>query len=216
MDIHNSNATYDIQFGNLERPTHHNTSWDEAKFEVCAHKWADLSEANYGVSLLNDCKYGYNVEGNIMKISLLKAATYPNPIADREVHHFTYSLYPHEGGFREGRTVREGYLVNCPLQTSAISANRGMLPECFGLVSCPQENIVIETIKKAEADDSVIVRLYDAYNQKTTAELKAAFDYKEVKLCDLMEEEIEELEVVDSVVMVPVKNYEIVTLKFVR
>ena len=89
VDVHNMNATYDIQFGNLERPTHRNNSWDAAKFEVPAHKWADLSETGYGVSILNDCKYGYSIEDNVMKISLLKAATYPNPEADRGINCFT-------------------------------------------------------------------------------------------------------------------------------
>lgn len=216
VDIHSPNATYDIQFGNLERPTHSNNSWDAAKFEVCAHKWADLSEGDYGVSILNDCKYGYSVEENVMKISLLKAATYPNPEADRGINQFTYCLYPHKGDFREGKTVVEGYQLNMPLVTEAIGANQGVLPECFSLVSCDKENVVIETIKKAEDDDSVIVRLYDTYNQKTDVTIKAAFDCKEVYLCDMMETKQTRLECVDGCVKIPVKNFEIVTLKFVR
>jgi len=216
VDIRSTRATYDIQFGNLERPTHHNTSWDEAKFEVCAHKWADLSEADYGVSILNDCKYGYSIEDNVMKISLLKAATYPNPEADRGLHQFTYSLYPHVGDFRQGETVKEGYLLNTPLEACEIGANNGTLADCYNMISCDKENVLIETIKKAEEDDSIIVRLYDTYNQKSTVTLTTFFDYKEVYLCDMMENNLEKLTVENGKIKLPVKNFEIVTLKFVR
>ena len=216
VDIHSTRATYDIQFGNIERQTHSNTGWEAAKFEVCAHKWADLSEGDYGVSLMNDCKYGYSIEDHVMKISLLKAAAYPNPVADREVHQFTYSLYPHKGDYRVGKTVQEGYALNIPLEARKIPANEGVLPECYSLVHCEQENIVIETIKKAEDDNSVIVRLFEAYDQKAEAEIKVSFAFHKVYLCDLMEENLEELYCQDGCVKVQVKNFEIITLKFVR
>ena len=216
VDIHNSHATYDIQFGNLERPTHHNTSWDAAKFEVCAHKWADLSEGDYGVSILNDCKYGYGIEENIMKISLLKSATYPNPEADRGLNRFTYSLYPHEGDYRKGNTVREGYLLNMPLRASFVEATDGTLSDNYTMIRCDKENVLIETIKKAEEDSSVVVRLYETYNQKADVVLTTAFDFKEVYLCDMLERNITPLETVNGQVKLPVKNFEIVTLKFVR
>jgi len=216
VDIRSTRATYDIQFGNLERPTHHNTSWDAAKFEVSAHKWADLSEADYGVSILNDCKYGYSIEDNVMKISLLKAATYPNPEADRGIHQFTYSLYPHVGDFRQGETVKEGYLLNTPLEACVIEANNGTLADCYNMISCDKENVLIETIKKAEEDDSIIVRLYDTYNQKATVTLTTFFDYQEVYLCDMMENNLEKLTAENGKIKLPVKNFEIITLKFMR
>ncbi len=216
VDIHSRNATYDIQFGNLERPTHKNTSWDAAKFEVCAHKWADLSEGNYGVSILNDCKYGYSIEENVMKISLLKAATYPYPEADRGLHQFTYSVYPHKGDYRVGNTVREGYLLNTPLQAAFMDANDATLADDYTMIRCDKENVLIETIKKAEEDESIIVRLYETYNQKAEVLLTPAFDYQEVYLCDMLERNIRPLEIVDGQVKLAVKNFEIVTLKFVR
>ena len=216
VDVHNNHATYDIQFGNVERPTHKNTSWDAAKFEVCAHKWADLSDSGYGVSLLNDCKYGYSIEKNVMKISLLKAATYPNPEADRGMHQFTYSIYPHVGGFIEGKTVREGYLLNMPLEAKKVNKNEGKLSEDYSFVSADKENVIVETIKKAESDNSVVIRMYEAYNRKTKAEIKVGFDFKEVYLCDMMENNIEKLAHDGNLVKVNIKNYEILTLKFVR
>lgn len=215
VDIPNTVATYDIQFGNIERPTYANTSWDGAKFEVCAHKWADLSESNYGVSILNDCKYGYSTEENIMKISLLKSATYPYKNADREMHSFTYSLFPHYGDFRKGGVVQEGYALNIPLEVCRIDAQNGTNADTYSLVDINSENVIIETIKKAEDDNSVIVRLYESYNQKSDVTVTSNFDFNEVYLCDLMENNIEKLPHNGKDVELKVKNFEIVTLKFI-
>lgn len=215
VDIHNTYAAYDIQFGNVQRPTHKNTSWDAAKFEVCAHKWADLSEDGYGVSILNDCKYGYSIEENIMKISLLKAATYPNPEADRGIHEFTYSLYPHCGDFKEGETIKQAYLLNAPLEAEIILPNTAALSETYSLVSCDKENIVVETIKKAEDDNSVIIRMYESFNKKTDAKISLGFDFKECYITDLMENNIEKANSNGREVNLYVKNFEIVTLKFI-
>lgn len=216
VDIRAMNATYDIQFGNIERPTHRNTSWDAAKFEVCAHKWADLSEYGYGVSLLNDCKYGYSIEDNNMKLSLLKAATYPYPEADRGHHKFTYSLLPHIGDFREGGIVQEGYALNMPLLAQRIESQNGELPECWSLICAEQENIVIETVKKAEDDDSVIVRFHEAYNQKGYVHITTGFDFRTVYLVDLLEENPVIIPHEGRSLMLQVRNYELVTLKFIR
>ncbi len=97
VDILSPQATYEIQWGNVTRPTHRNTSWDWARFETCAHKWVDLSEGDYGVSLLNDCKYGHDIHDNVMRITLLRSPTMPDPMADFGEHQFKYSLYPHDG-----------------------------------------------------------------------------------------------------------------------
>jgi len=215
VDIRNTEAIYDIQFGNIKRPTHKNTSWDAAKFEVSAIKWADLSESGYGVSLMNDCKYGYSVDENVMRLSLLKSSTYPNSEADKGLHQFTYSLYPHKGDFYEGNTLTEGYLQNQPITFEKISAQKGVLPETFSLVSSDKENVVIETVKKAEDDNSVIVRIYEAYNSKTSATITTGFDFKEVYMCDLMEKDCMKLKNSGRKVEVSVKNFEILTLKFV-
>ena len=115
VNVLSSKAAYEIQFGAIERPTHWNTSYDKAKFEVCGHKWADLSEGGYGVSLLNDCKYGYDIKDNCMRITLLRSPVDPDPDADKGVHEFCYSLMPHTGDYREGKTVHAGYELNAPL-----------------------------------------------------------------------------------------------------
>ncbi len=216
FDVHATSATYEIQFGHLERVTHENTSWDKAKFEVCAHKWVDVSENGYGVALLNDCKYGYNTEGSTLKISMLKCATYPNPEADQGKHVFTYSLMPHVGDFREAGVIHEAYALNQPLSATSVISGNGTLPSTFSLVSCDKDNVVIETVKKAEDDDSMIVRLYDAFNRRSKATVTVNGDFKACYLCDMLENNEQQLDLVDGKVTLPVSNFEIITLKFTK
>ncbi len=120
--VNSPRATFEIQWGNVERPTHWNTSWDWARFETCAHKWIDLSEGGYGVSLLNDCKYGHDVKGHVMRLTLLKSGIYPDPEADQGYHEFSYALLPHQGDWRDGETVRHAYLFNMPASALLLSS----------------------------------------------------------------------------------------------
>ena len=216
LDVHASAATYEIQFGNIQRPTHANTSWDEARFEVSGHKWADISENGYGVSLLNDCKYGFSTEGSILKLTLLKCATYPNPHADKGRHSFTYSLLPHGGDYREAGTVREAYSLNQPLECRKLSAKQGKLPESFSLVSCGCENVVIDTVKKADDSDDLVIRLYESFDRRTNAVLNFGFDFEKAVLCDMMEREIAPLQKQGRSVPVSLHNFEVATLKLMK
>lgn len=213
FDIHTAKATYEIQFGNLERPTYANTSWDTAKFEVCGHKWADLSEGDYGVSVLNDCKYGWSVQGGTLKLTLLKCATDPNPHADKGKHVFTYSLLPHGGGYRQGNTVREAYSLNQPLECRPVAAQKGNLPSEYSLVACENPNLVLETVKQAEDGKGIILRLYDAHNCKAEGVIQCGFDFQKAYLCDLMENQLTELETHGRTIKLPVGNFEIITIK---
>ncbi|MGN0179821.1 MAG: alpha-mannosidase [Monoglobaceae bacterium] len=208
--IHTNKASYEIQFGNVERPNHENTSWDRAKFEVCAQKWGDLSEEGYGVSILNNCKYGHSASGNEMSITLIKCGTFPNEEADRGHHSFTYSLYPHSDNFKQGGTIQEAYLLNRPLEAIETSGG-GSLPDEFSLVSCDCDNIVVETVKEAENGNGIIVRLYDAWNKKSKPALKFGFEAKKVSLCDMLENPIEEIGS-GSEIKLSVSNFEIITL----
>ena len=215
INVFATKATYDIQFGNVERPTHTNTSWDKAKFEVCAHKWADISDYGYGVSLLNDCKYGHNTEGSTMRITLLKSANHPNPEADRGQHTFTYSLLPHKGDFRSSATVREAYLLNNPLRCTPADGKGGKLAAEHSMVACGSENIVVDTVKKSECGNDVIVRAYECYNTKCNAEIRFGFDVEKSYVCDMLENNEYELDVKDNSVTVPFGNFEIVTVRAV-
>lgn len=195
LAINSNRATYEIQFGSVERPTHRNTSWDLARFEVCAHRWIDLAEGNYGVSLLNDSKYGHDVHDNIMRLTLLKSGIFPDSQADQGLHRFTYSLLPHAGDWREAQTVRHAYELNVPAiylagqgQTPAMSSHTST---SFIQTDC--SHIVVETIKPAEAGDGLIVRLYEAHNQRGNATLRFAAPLRSVQVCNLLEEPLADI-----------------------
>ncbi len=213
VDIHSSEATFDIQYGNVKRATHHNTSWDFAKFEVCVHKWLDYSEDNYGVSMLNDCKYGCSVHDGVIGMSMLKSAISPNPDADKELHEFTYSLYPHQGDWREAGTVKQAYQLNNPL-TAVVKENEGgTLNEMYSFVTSHQDNVVVEVVKKAEADKNTIVRLYECYNRRTDSLLTFGREIASIEECNMMEEGSEPVEFKGKEAFFAMKPYEIKTLK---
>jgi alpha-mannosidase len=180
-------ATYEIQFGSLERPTHRNTSWDAAKFEVPAHKWADLSEPGYGVSLLNDCKYGHDIHGNTMRLTLLRAPTEPDPQADRGHHEFAYAVMPHAGSHVDAETVRRGYEFNVPLAATMPKAAKGGLPKTCSFFWVDSAAVVLDTVKKAEDGDALILRFYEAHGGRVTARLVTPLPVKSAVECDLLE-----------------------------
>jgi len=213
VDINSDKATYDIQFGTVERTTHNNTSWDVAQFEVCAHKFADLSDGGYGVSLMNDCKYGYDIKGNVMRLSLLRAPTWPDPEADQGSHSFTYSLYPHDGDFAQADTIKLSYDLNQAMTAIPVKKQNGTLPSEYSFLSVDCDNIIAETVKKAEDSDDVVVRLFESRNRKTKATIKFGFDVKEVALCDMMENEVKQMKVKDNCITIDAHGFEIVTLK---
>jgi alpha-mannosidase len=215
VEINSDKATYDIQFGNVERPTHWNTSWDLAKFEVCAHKWADLSEGGYGVALLNDCKYGYDIKDSVMRLSLLKSAIFPNPDADKELHEFTYSIYPHAGNFKEAKVDQMAYRVNCPVYCLLQKPHEGLLPEKLSFISVDQSNIFLDTIKKSESGKEYIIRMYENHNQLTKACCTSYHNFRSITECDLLENNISEVEYQDNQFEFMIKPFEIKTFKIV-
>jgi alpha-mannosidase len=205
-------ATYEIQWGNVQRPTHRNTSWDWARFETCAQKWVDLSEGDYGVSVLNDCKYGHDVRDNVMRISLLRGPTDPDPEADQGEHRFAYSLLPHAGGVGEA-TVAAGYALNDPL--IVIAGQRGGEVGVQSLVAADRPNIVIETVKRAEDANGVIVRLYESQRQRGQVTLTTGFPVAQAWRTNLLEENQEALQPNGNQVTFSVTPYQIVTLRLV-
>lgn len=208
VDVHTDEATFDIQFGNLKRKTHQNTSWDVARFESCGQKWMDVSEGHYGVSLLNDCKYGHSVRDGMIALTLIKSGIEPNSTADQEVHVFTYALYPHAGDWREG-TVREGYRLNQP----ALAWRGGAPGDAFSLAATESPNAVLETIKRAEDGDGWIVRLYECDNARTETALLWNRPIASVESCDCLEKKKADLPFEGNRVPLLLKPYEIVTLR---
>ena len=158
LNVRADQATYEIQFGHLQRPTHFNTSWDMARFEVCGHQWADLSEPTFGVALLNDSKYGYATHGNVMRLSLLRAPTSPDPEADQGRHHLPLCPAAACRRFRSRRGDRR----RLPLQRAAADPARTAGHERQSFFQVDQPGVVIDTVKKAEDSQDVIVRLYEA------------------------------------------------------
>ena len=212
LELLSDQATYEVQWGNVKRPTHSNTSWDWGKFEGCAQKWADLSESNYGVSLLNDCKYGYDIHDNVMRLSLLKSGVMPDPKADEGVHTFSYSLLCHTGPVGS-ETIKAGYALNDPLIGYMVEKSASLTNSLQSLISCDSENVVIETIKFAEDGHAIIVRLYESLGQRSTAKVSTAITAKSVYLSDLLENQLEQLSVNANTVELELTPFKIVTLR---
>ncbi len=213
--INADKATYEIQFGNLERPTHTNTSWDKAKFEVCAQKYADLSDGGFGLSILNDCKYGHDIHDGTIQLSLIKCATDPYEDADQGAHAFTYALYPHAGTFVASDTVKEAYDLNAPMIVLPAAGEATTLPLAFSAVSSDRDNVICETIKEAEYSDATILRLYECKNMVSPTTLTLGLPASHCYVCDLMEHELYELPIENGQVKLNVGGFEIVTLKLV-
>lgn len=213
VDINSNEATYEIQYGNVKRPTHRNTSWDEARFEVCGHKWVDLSEGNYGVSLMNNSKYGHDILDGVMRLTLLKSGILPNTTSDQEVHNFIYSIYPHTGDYKDAGTVKMAYNLNVPLYSKVEEAHEGSLESKSSLVKVDKDNVIIEVIKKAEDSDELVIRMYECHNMRTNVTLEMISEIESVKECNLMETDISELSKDGNKVSFEMKPFEILTLK---
>lgn len=210
IDVNTLAATFDIQFGNVERPIHKNTSWDVARFEVCGQKWVDLSDHSYGVSLLTDSKYGFDTNYQHLGLSLLRSSSDPYLDADIGIHEFTYSIHTHQKGWREAQTVNYANDLNIkPLVIENPSKN---LPiENFITNHCP--NLIIDTMKKAEDSEEVVIRIYENENKRTEGEFHFSREIKEAWSCNLLEENTDKLIVSDNSITILFKPYEIQTIK---
>ncbi|CAA6679327.1 MULTISPECIES: glycoside hydrolase family 38 C-terminal domain-containing protein [unclassified Lentimonas] len=219
LKLHSPSATYEIQYGHVERPTHRNTSWDMAKFEVCGHHWAHLAEPDYGVALLNDCKYGYCCQGNMLRLTLLNASTFPDPVADRGRHEFTYAFFPHAGTLQQGGVVEEGYRLNHPLAVSKVAPSaEGSLPAQQSLVSVDRSGVLVSALKVAEEGDAVIVRLYEAHGTRGKVKVDLGLDVNQVRRCDLLERPGDSIDfdTQSKCFEIEVKPFEIVTVHCTR
>lgn len=215
VDILSDKATYEIQYGAVERPTHSNTSWDQARFEVCAQKWVDYSEYGYGVALLNDCKYGHDIHDGVMRLSLIKCGTYPDAMADQGHHHARYSLVPHAGSWQEAEIPKKAYGFNCPLyavsvgdgdvnvdETNAIAVNpedanaclesscRSFLPASYSFAQTDCNNVIITVAKEACDDDAIILRAYEANGMRSKTMFTLGFEAAEVCEVNMLENEV--------------------------
>ncbi len=207
-------ATYEVPYGSIQRPTTRNNSWEQAQFEVPVLRWADLGDGQHGFSLLNNSKYGYDDKDNVLRISLLRSPTWPDPDADRGHHHFTYALYPHAGDWKQALTVRHGYEYNYRLQATQVQAHTGNLPAEFAYVTVNPENVVLTALKKAEDANGLIFRVYEWAGKSGDVEIHVPKGATEATITNLMEKpEGEALKIVDGTVTAPIHPYEILTVR---
>ena len=207
-------ATYEIPYGSIERPTTRNNSWEAAKFEVPALRWADLGDRNHGFSLINESKYGYDAKGNVLRLSLLRSPTWPDPEADRGHHQFSYSLYPHSGDWKQALTVRRGYEFNYQLRAFQVEAHEGSLPPQHSFVGITGDNVVLTALKKTEDSDALLLRLYEWAGKTGDVQISLPEGASSASLTNLMEKpEGAKLSVPNHQVTIPVHPYEIVSVR---
>lgn len=216
VDVVTSKATYEIPFGALERATHRNTSWEQAQYEVCGHRFADVSEHDYGVSLLNDCKYGYDIQGSTIRLSLLRAPRWPDHSADQGMHEFTYSLYPHTGDWRGAHTLRHAAELNQASCAIASPASEGRLPSTGAWIAFNGRQVVLDTVKPAEDGSGSIVRLYESAGGRETVKLGWPLPHSRAYLSNALEEEEEPLQAEDGEVTLTFRPFEIKTIKIIH
>ena len=205
VSVTSPEATYEIQFGHVRRPTHMETARARAMFEVCAQRWADLGDGDYGVALLNDCKHGYDIHDSVMRLSLLRGPTHPDPNADQGSHQFTYALMPHPGDFRQAGVIEAAEDLNSPLHVALTNLPQGT---SRSLIEVDTKQAIVEAIKRAEDSDAVIVRLYEAWGRPCHARLSTTMPARRITLCDLLERERAE-----TSLELDLRPFQVVTLK---
>jgi alpha-mannosidase len=213
LSAHNDKATFEIPYGSIERPTTRNTPAEQAKFEVPAQRWADISDDKHGFSLLNDCKYGYDAKGNVLRLSLLRSPEWPDPHADEGYHEFTYSLYPHGSGWRQANTIHEGYELNYPPIALQVFQHTGSLGAEHSFLQVDGGNVVVSAVKKADSESATIIRFYEWAGKEGDVQIHLPPGANSASETDLMEKPISSIPVSADTITVHTKPYEIKTVK---
>jgi alpha-mannosidase len=207
-------ATYEIPYGSIERPTTRNNSFEKARFEVPAQRWADLGDGKHGFSLINESKFGYDGVDNQLRLTLLRSPTWPDPVADRGHQHFSYALYPHSGDWKQALTVRHGFEYNYKLKALQVEAHSGELAAEHSFVSAAPENVVLTAMKKAEDSNALVFHLYEWAGKSGDIELHVPAGATAATETNLLEKpEGSPLSVTGDKVTVPVHPYEILALR---
>lgn len=210
VGVRSCSSTSEIAHGSIQRPTHYNTSYDLAKFETCMHKWVDLSESGYGVSVLNDCKYGFSVHENNIDITLMRAPICPDPTGDIGYNEFTYSLVPHAGTWQEAGISELAYALNNPpaVVYSAVGSHDGEQ-----LISVKRKGVVLDAFKKAQNNDGYILRVFEAYSSRGKCEIDFCKAIESVTECNLMEKDGEALSHCEKAFVFDIKPNEVRTFR---
>lgn len=207
-------ATYEIPYGTIDRPTTRNNTWEQARFEVPAMRWADLGDGQHGFSLINESKYGYDGKDNVLRMSLLRSPTWPDAEADRGHQHFSYALYPHAGTWKEALTERAGYEYNYKLQAVQVQAHTGSLPAEYSYLSVSPENVVLTAVKKAEDDNGLIFRVFEWAGKQSEVTFTVPAGATSATETNLMEKAVgASLPVSGDKVAVPIHPFEILSLR---
>ena len=199
-------AAFEIQFGYVKRPTHFNTTYDIARFESCGHRWVDLSQPDYGVALFTDSRYGYSVCGPVMRISMLRASTYPDSESDQGFHSFRFGCYPHANGLIEAEVVRRAYEFNLPL-----TVIHGQVQE-QSWWRLDSAHVILDTVKKAEDSDAVVIRLYETHGVRGSVTLESALPFQRAWRANLLEEKQALIALEGGRVSLDFKPFQIITV----
>lgn len=206
-------ATYEIPFGQIRRSTGMSDRWEKARVEVPAERWADLSQDDFGVSLLNRSKYGYDVKGNTIRLSLLRSPKWPDPTADRGKHIIEYALYPHPGRVADGRTVERGYEYNNPLLVYQTDLHTGELPPVHSFIQLAPGSLILTTIKQAEDSEAWILQWYDTKGEDTEAVITLPRIPQKVVQSNFLEEDGQAVPFKQNTVTLKSRKNAVVTLK---
>jgi len=216
FDLNTSEIRSEIQFGHVARPTHRNTSWDKARFEASMHRWVDLSEADFGVALLNDCKYAYDCLEQSVRLTLVRGSTFPDPEADLGEHRLRYALFVHDGVADLASVHKAAERFNNPVAvigSRAVASDRATELGQFSFASVDCANVALETVKKAEQSDAIVLRVFEHANMRAQASIRFGMDVKAVRIANLMEEGAgEPLSLNDNSVTLSLRPFEIATL----
>jgi alpha-mannosidase len=226
--VHADEASFEIQFGHVRRPTHRNTTWDLARDEVPHQKWVDLSQRDYGAAVINDCKYGSKVKDGVIDLNLLRSVPFPGPklvedisvrpgephdaYTDQAEQHFRYAFYPHAGDAIAGNVTRAAYEFNIPLRVLESSPHPGANPASYSWLSLSASNVAVEAVKKAEDSDDIIIRLYETSNAFAQAKISFGFRVASVGVVDLLETPLYSLDLKGNSVLLNFMPFEIKTL----
>jgi alpha-mannosidase len=216
LSVRSRRATYEIAFGAIDRSTNESNPWDWARFEVPAHKWADLSQADYGASILNDSKYGYDTKGSVMRLSLLRSPESPGVDTDRGRQEFTYSLLPHAGDWRAAGTVKEAFDLNVPLAAEPVASTAGVLPPEGWLVRVEADDgapVVLSALKAAEDGDGLIARIYEPHGRDARVTLRTSFGTSRAERVNFLEETTGKLRHRSNSVTLDLSPWKIATLR---
>ncbi len=214
LAVTSDKAIYEIPYGSIERPTTRNNSWDKAQFEVPALRWADLNDGQHGFSLLNNTKYGYDDAGNVLRLTLLRSPTWPDPVADRGHQHFTFALYPHAGDWKQALTVRHGYEYNYKLKAVQVEAHAGTLPLEHSFLAVKPENVVLTAMKKAEDSNALILHMYEWAGKQANVEIALPPGATGATETNLMEQpQGSPLSIEGGQVTLPIHPYEILAVQ---